>query len=194
MKITVPQNYNDITLGEFVRYHSLKSDVERVMLITGASKKTVESWQASTIETIVNEYSTALDNGAPRLDYVVKGDTDLGFVPDIDALSLREHIDLDTFAQAIWKNQEQIDYSHLPNLMAVLYRPIKSRFGKHYELEIYDVDRVKYYMDAVKSLTMAQVHGVLVFFSTILSELVQNSVHFLTEETKTMRAELERMT
>lgn len=194
MKINVPQNYNDITLGEFVRYHSLKSDVERVMLITGASKKTVESWQASTIETIVNEYANALENGAPRLDYVVKGETDLGFVPDIDALSLREHIDLDTYAQAIWKNQEQLDYSHLPNLMAVLYRPIKNRFGKYYELEMYDVDRVKYYIEAVKSLTMAQVNGVLVFFSTILSELVQSSVAFLTEETTQMRNQLEQMT
>jgi hypothetical protein len=48
-------------------------------------------------------------------------------------------------------------------------------------------------MDAVKSLTMAQVHGVLVFFSTILSELVQSSVAFLEEETTMMRNQLAQM-
>jgi hypothetical protein len=194
MKVNVPQRYDSILLGDFVRYHSLKTDVDRVMLITGMSRKTIESWQASTIDTIVNEYASALENGTPRLDYVVKGDTDLGFIPDIDAISLREHIDLDTFAQAIWKDKEQLDYTHLPQLMAILYRPIKTRFGTHYELEQYDVDRVKYYLDAVNRLTMSQVHGVMVFFSTILSELVQNSVHFLEEEKAMMIRQLEAMT
>lgn len=194
MRISVPQRYDDITLGDFVRYHSLKTDVDRVMLITGASKKTVESWQASTIETIVNEYANALENGTPRLDYVIKGDVELAFVPDIDALSLREHIDLDTYAQAIWRDKEHLDYTHLPNLMAILYRPVKSRFGKWYELEQYDVDRVKYYLEQVKSLTMAQVHGVMVFFSTILSELVKSSVVYLEAEMMTMRHQLEAMT
>ncbi len=194
MKISVPQSYDAILLGDFVRYHSLKSDVERVMLITGMTRKTVESWQASTIDTIVNEFTEALDKGTPRLDYIVKGDVDLGFVPDIDAISLREHIDLDTFAQAIWKNKEQLDYTHLPQLMAILYRPIKSRFGKWYEIDQYDVDRVKYYLDAVNKMTMSQVHGVMVFFSTILNELVQNSVPYLEATTKAMTSQLEVMT
>ncbi len=194
MKISVPQSYDAILLGDFVRYHSLKSDVERVMLITGMTRKTVESWQASTIDTIVNEFTEALDKGTPRLDYIVKGDVDLGFVPDIDAISLREHIDLDTFAQAIWKNKEQLDYTHLPQLMAILYRPIKSRFGKWYEIDQYDVDRVKYYLDAVNKMTMSQVHGVMVFFSTILNELVQNSVPYLEATTKAMTSQLEAMT
>jgi len=194
MKISVPQSYDAILLGDFVRYHSLKSDVERVMLITGMTRKTVESWQASTIDTVVNEFTEALDKGTPRLDYIVKGDVDLGFVPDIDAISLREHIDLDTFAQAIWKNKEQLDYTHLPQLMAILYRPIKSRFGKWYEIDQYDVDRVKYYLDAVNKMTMSQVHGVMVFFSTILNELVQNSVPYLEATTKAMTSQLEAMT
>lgn len=194
MKISVPQSYDAILLGDFVRYHSLKSDVERVMLITGMTRKTVESWQASTIDTVVNEFTEALDKGTPRLDYIVKGDVDLGFVPDIDAISLREHIDLDTFAQAIWKNKEQLDYTHLPQLMAILYRPIKSRFGKWYEIDQYDVDRVKYYLDAVNKMTMSQVHGVMVFFSTILNELVQNSVPYLEATTKAMTSQLEVMT
>jgi hypothetical protein len=194
MRVTIAQTYDSIILGDFVRYHSLKTDVDRVMLITGMSRKTIESWQASTIDTIVNEYANALETGTPRLDYVVKGDTDLGFIPDIDAISLREHIDLDTFAQAIWKDKERLDYTHLPQLMAILYRPIRTRFGTHYELEQYDVDRVKYYLDAVNRLTMSQVHGVMVFFSTILNELVQSSVHFLEEEKTMMIRQLEAMT
>jgi hypothetical protein len=194
MTLNIPQNYDTITLGDYVRYHSLKSDVDRVMLITGASKKTVESWQAATIDTIVNEYANALEVGTPRLDYVVKGDKELAFIPDIDAISLREHIDLDTYAQAIWKDTNRIDYSHLPNLMAILYRPVKSRFGKWYEIDTYDVDKVKYYFEVINSMTMAQVNGAMVFFSTILSELVQNSVRYLEEERSTMATQLEAMT
>ena len=194
MKINIPQRYDDITLGTFVRYHALKLDVDRVMLITGASKRTVEGWQVNTIETIVNEYSNALEVGTPKMEYIIKGDTDLAFIPDIDAITLREHIDLDSYAQAIWKGNEVLDYTNLPNLMAILYRPIKHRFGKWYELEAYDVDRVKYYMDTVNTMTMAQVQGAMVFFSTILSELVQNSLHFLEAEKTRMVKELEAMT
>jgi hypothetical protein len=194
MKINVPQRYDNIALGTFVRYHALRSDVDRVMLITGASKKTVEAWQVSTIETIVNEYSTALEQGTPKMDYIINGEVDLAFIPDIDAITLREHIDLDSYAQAIWKGNNVIDYANLPNLMAILYRPIKHRFGKWYELEAYDVDRVKYYFDTINTMTMSQVNGAMVFFSTILNELVQNSLHFLEQERTKVMKELEAMT
>ena len=193
MRITVPQRYDDITLGTFVRYHALKSDIDRAALITGLSKKTVESWQSSTIDTIISEYAVALEQGTPKMEHIIKGEVDLAFVPDIDAITLREHIDLDSYAQAIWKDNEVLNYVNLPNLMAILYRPIKHRFGKWYELEQYDIDKVKYYMDTINAMTMAQVQGVMVFFSTILSELVQSSLLYLEEEKTKVMNQLEAM-
>jgi hypothetical protein len=183
MRVSIPNRYDNILLRDFVKYQVAKSDVEKVIAITGASKKTIEGWQASTIDTIIKEYSNAIEQGTPKMSYVLKSsEVDLAFIPDIDAITLREHIDLDTYAQSIWKDKERIDYTHLPNLLAILYRPIKHRFGKWYELERYDVDKVKYYIDIINTMTMAEVNGVLVFFSTILNELVQNSVRYLEEE------------
>jgi hypothetical protein len=192
MKINLPSTYNDITLDEYVKYHSLKSEIDKIALITGLSKKSIEGLQVSAIETIITEYSNALERGTPRMDYVIKGDVELAFVPDIDAITLREHIDLDTYAQSIWKNGA-MDCTNLPNLMAILYRPISKRFGKWYELQAYDVDKVKYYIDSINTMTMAQVNGVMVFFSTILSELVQNSLDYLEQEKSKMINQLEAM-
>jgi uncharacterized protein YfaA (DUF2138 family) len=77
--------------------------------------------------------------------------------------------------------------------MAILYRPISKRFGKWYELQAYDVDKVKYYIDSINTMTMSQVNGVMVFFSTILSELVQNSLAYLEQEKSKMMSQLEAM-
>lgn len=179
--ITIPKNNAAITLQQFVSYQSGRNEVERVMAATGQSRRVVEGFKMSTLTELINTFDNAIKVGVPmHQQTVVINGVRLGFVPDLNDLTLREHIDLDSYAQEIWKKDSN-DYTNLPKLMAILFRPVTDIFGKYYRIEPYDSERVRYYIDVVNLLTMDKVNGALVFFSTIVKELGQSGAECLTE-------------
>jgi len=187
--ITIPKNNAAITLQQFVSYQSGRNEVERVMAATGQSRRVVEGFKMSTLTELINTFDNAIKVGVPmHQQTVVINGVRLGFIPDLNDLTLREHIDLDSYAQEIWKKDTN-DYTNLPKLMAILFRPVTDIFGKYYRIEPYDSDRVKYYLDVVNLLTMDKVNGALVFFSTTVSELGQSGAECLTEVLTTTETE-----
>lgn len=179
--ITIPKNNAAITLQQFVSYQSGRNEVERVMAATGQSRRVVEGFKMSTLTELINTFDNAIKVGVPmHQQTVVINGVRLGFIPDLNDLTLREHIDLDSYAQEIWKKDSN-DYTNLPKLMAILFRPVTDIFGKYYRIEPYDSERVKYYIDVVNLLTMDKVNGALVFFSTIVKELGQSGAECLME-------------
>ena len=104
-----------------------------------------------------------------------------GFVPDMDLLTMREHVDAEAWANEIWK-ADGINWTRMPELMAVLFRPITAQLGDLYEIEKYSMERAKQYVDTIRQMKMSQVQGALVFFSTIVRE----SIVAMLEEELTM--------
>lgn len=187
--ITIPKNNAAITLQQFVSYQSGRNEVERVMAATGQSRRVVEGFKMSTLTELINTFDNAIKIGVPmHQQTVVINGVRLGFIPDLNDLTLREHIDLDSYAQEIWKKDSN-DYTNLPKLMAILFRPVTDILGKYYRIEPYDSERVKYYLDVVNLLTMDKVNGALVFFSTTVSELGQSGAEYLTELLTTTETE-----
>jgi hypothetical protein len=93
-------------------------------------------------------------------------------------MSLAEHIDMDAYANSIWSKTP--DFTHLPNLMAILYRPIIERFGKWYKVSTYDSDKA-YHIAFVNNMTMNDVNQSLLFFLNIEKKLQRNSIEYLEE-------------
>jgi hypothetical protein len=79
-----------------------------------------------------------------------------GFMPDLDSISLGQYADIETFIKnGIDKN--------LPELMAVLYSPIKVKKNDIYIIEPYDGD-IRLRAEEMKQMSATQVHSALVFF------------------------------
>jgi hypothetical protein len=79
-----------------------------------------------------------------------------GFMPDLDSISLGQYADIETFIKnGIDKN--------LPELMAVLYSPIKLKKNDIYIIEPYDGD-IRLRAEEMKQMSATQVHSALVFF------------------------------
>jgi hypothetical protein len=187
--ITIPKNNAAITLQQFVAYQGGRNEVERVMAATGQSRRVVEGFKMNTLTQLIDTFDNAIKVGVPmHQQTVVINGVRLGFIPDLNDLTLREHIDLDSYAQEIWKKDGN-DYTNLPKLMAILFRPVTDIFGKYYRIEPYDSERVRYYLDVVNLLTMDKVNGALVFFSTIVKELGQSGAECLTEVLTTTERE-----
>jgi hypothetical protein len=180
MKLYIPVSADQITLKRFVDYHASSDDVEKVMIAVNKSREYCEGLKAETVQTVVDLFETACitgkDTHSPTV--TIQG-VKLGFIPDINNMTFREHVDLDQLSKSIWLTNGQTDYKNLPQLMAILYRPITEQVGDYYNLVKYDSSKVKNYMKAINGLTMDRVQGGLLFFSSIAAELVNNSLESL---------------
>jgi hypothetical protein len=103
-----------------------------------------------------------------------------GFMPDLDSISLGMYADIETFIKnGIDKN--------LPELMAVLYSPIKLKKNDIYIIEPYDGD-IRLRAEEMKQMSATQVHSALVFFyhfGSVLLTTLQLSLIEVLQEMKT---------
>jgi hypothetical protein len=116
------------------------------------------------------------------------GDVSLGFIPNIDSLTLKEHVDLEAHSKSVWKSENEINYKGLIDLMSILFRPIDLRWGSKYSIKEYDIEKMDEYKDCIPKISMREVNGALAFFLTTLDDLVKDSTHSMlmkTEELKT---------
>jgi hypothetical protein len=67
-------------------------------------------------------------------------------------------------------------------MMCILYRPVKAKFGKYYDIEPYATNDKRKYEDAIGELTLDHVLNTLLFFSTLEIELYNDSLVFLAKE------------
>ena len=106
-----------------------------------------------------------------------------GFHPDLDSITLGEYADIETFI----KNDIE---KNLPELCAVLYRPITEKKNDVYTIEAYD-GNIKIRTEEMKKMSAEQVQSALRFFFALGNELLLTLPSFLTERLKEMKMQLQ---
>jgi len=104
-----------------------------------------------------------------------------GFHPDLDSISLGEYADIETFIK------NGID-KHLPELMAVLYRPIKEKKNDIYIIDAYD-GNIRIRTEEMKKMSAEQVQSALVFFWIFVDELLMILQLYLIKVLKEMKTQ-----
>ena len=99
-----------------------------------------------------------------------------GFHPDLSSITLGEWADIDTF---IKKDIEK----NLPEVMAVLYRPIVEEKNNVYTIDAYDGD-ITIRAEQFKKMVAEQVQSALVFFYNLGKELLKILPLYLMETRK----------
>ena len=79
-----------------------------------------------------------------------------GFHPDLDSITLGEYADLEQFIKLGIEK-------HLPEIMAVLYRPIVDEENEVYTIEAYD-GNISIRAEQMRNMAAEQVQSALVFF------------------------------
>lgn len=180
MKLKIPGDASQITLTQFMGYHNAVDDLERAMIILNKSREYCEGLKAETVQTIVTLFEEVIDSSSSNFERIISvNGKRLGFLPDINGMTFREHVDLDQLAQTIWREGKACDYKELPRLMAILFRPVTEQVGEYYNIQKYDLEKMSSYMPEIMELTLDRVNGALLFFSSIGAELVNNSLVYL---------------
>jgi len=104
-----------------------------------------------------------------------------GFHPNLDDITLGEYADLETF---IKMGIEQ----HLPEVMAVLYRPVVEKKNEVYTIEKYGGD-LTIRAEQMKKMSAEQVQSALRFFFAFVSALSVISESYLTKKLKEMKTQ-----
>ena len=106
-----------------------------------------------------------------------------GFHPDLDSITLGEYADLEQF---IKMGVEK----HLPEVMAVLYRPIVEEKENVYTIEAYD-GNISIRAEEMRKMSAEQVQSALVFFYLFGSKLSVIMQLSLTAQLKEMKMQLQ---
>ena len=94
-----------------------------------------------------------------------------GFHPNLDDITIGEYADIETLIKDSLEN-------NLPELMAVLFRPVIDRKGEAYKIEAYNGD-ITIRAEVMKKMSSEQVQSALVFFWNFVQELSSSLQSYL---------------
>ena len=150
---------------------------ETIAALSDIPKKLVKELALSDVANIMSKVAELQQKQDTKLKRIIEiNDIEYGFHPDLDSISLGEYADIEQFIKnGIDKN--------LPELMAVLYRPVKEKKNDIYIIDAYDGD-IRLRTEEMKQMSAQQVQSALVFFYTLGKALSEILPLYLMEKLK----------
>lgn len=182
MKITLPENISEITLGQLQELDVLDnrtdlSDkdkvIRKVKIFTGLSFKQVSATNYSDLEWMIKQIDKALEEESKfETTFSVNG-VEFGFIPNFDDIQAKEFFDLTSYNDKI---------EELHKLMSILYRPINVKdYLGNYTIKEYQGS--KEWAEAMKQTPLNIVNGALGFFLTLSQDCKSHTLKSMAKET-----------
>jgi len=125
--------------------------------LSNIPKDLIDKIELSDIALIMSKIGSMQQKKNSTLKRLIKiEEKEYGFHPDLDSITLGEYADIETF---INKGTEK----YLPEIMAILYRPVVEKQDKLYKIEAYD-GNIKLRAVQMNKMSAEQVQSALVFF------------------------------
>ena len=139
-----------------------ENQLERISICTGQSVGKLRTMPQKLIEAATAHLDKLLTQESARFEKVVEmGGKRFGFVPDWDAFTAGEWIDLENYLEDFWKNAHKV--------MSVLFREVTYELGEKYEVKKYTA---KEDASIFEEMPADLVSGTLLFFWTTRNELL----------------------
>ncbi len=180
-------SWSDVTLSTWLQLIDFETGTkteeatETIAALSDIPKKLIKELALSDVAAIMSKVAELQQKQDTKLKRIMEiNDVEYGFHPDLDSITLGEYADIEQFIK------NGID-SSLPELMSVLYRPIKLKKNDIYIIDSYDGD-IRLRAEEMKQMSAAQVQSALFFFSSlvkVLSEILPLYLMERLKETKT---------
>ncbi len=156
---------------------------ETIAALSDIPKKLIKELSLSDVAVIMSKVGELQAKQDTKLKRIIEiNGVEYGFHPDLDSISLGEYADIEQFIK------NGID-SSLPELMAVLYRPIKIKKSETlYIIEPYDGD-IRLRAEEMKLMSAEQVQSALFFFYNLGKVLSEIMPSYLMERLKEMKTQ-----
>ncbi len=175
LELSVPSSLESIELRQYQKYMGVvesNEDVENaedflnmklVEIFCDVSLKDVSSIELQDFEKITDIIGKAFAEKTPLIRHFKLGDTEFGFVPNLDKISIGEYIDIEA---------NIVDWKTAHKAMAVLFRPITKKRDEKYQIEEYEGSTV--YSDALRYMPLNIAMGAMVFFLSFRQRFIES--------------------
>lgn len=176
IELTIPTSLNEITLEQYQKFLYIVKNNEDNDFI---QLKTIEIFCNVPLNLVsqmslkdvneINEILTKMLSEMPKhkLTFTL-GNTEFGFITNLDEITLGEFRDLDSYIT---------DWDTMHKAMAVLYRPITKKVKEKYQIEPYNGTHT--YADVMKHMPLDVALGGSVFFYNLGKDLLKASLNYL---------------
>tara|TARA_R100001440_G_scaffold16711_1_gene28267 strand:- start:14637 stop:15290 length:654 start_codon:yes stop_codon:yes gene_type:complete len=189
IKINIPDSLHDITLGQYQDYLEAQEKIDddyqlgsrmieifckipvqdvfqfRMSHITNIQKTLIKIFEHKT-ETLINRFKVH--------------DIEFGFIPSLDEMTFGEYVDIDTYIK---------DWKQMHKAMAVLYRPIETKYEDRYNIVVYDGKET----NIMKDMPLSVCFSSIVFFYNLGIELSQIMMGYMDQMSPTQKQQLEAL-
>ena len=180
-------SWSDVTLETWLKLIDFETGTKTeeaeatLEALSDIPKRLVKELALSDVAAIMSKVGELQANQDTELKNIIEiNEVEYGFHPDLDSITLGEYADIEQFIK------NGID-TNLPELMSVLYRPIKEKKNDIYIIDAYD-GNIRLRAEEMKQMSAEQVQSALVFFYTlgkVLSEIMPLYLMEQLKETKT---------
>ena len=180
----VVDSWSEVKLEDWVKVIAAEEKIpseaalENIKALSDIPEKLIKELSIENVAIILSHLSNVKDDADNSLQKIIKIDgVEYGFHPELSDLTLGEYADLETFLKNGINN-------HLPEVMAVLYRPITEKKNDVYTIEAYD-GKISIRAEIMKKMNAEQVQGAMVFFWTFVKkffETLQSSLRVQIEQ------------
>ena len=182
-------SWKDVTLEKWVKLSSEKESTtkeaeETIAALSDIPKKLIKELSIKDVAVIMSKVAELQAKQDSELKRIIEVEgKEYGFHPDLDSITLGEYADLETFIKNGFEK-------HLPEVMAVLYRPIVEKKNKIYTIEAYD-GNISIRAEEMKKMSAEQVESALRFFFVFVRKLSEILPLYLMERITVMTEDLQ---
>tara|TARA_R110000744_G_scaffold6117_2_gene21493 strand:+ start:582 stop:1223 length:642 start_codon:yes stop_codon:yes gene_type:complete len=172
--------WEDVTMDSWIKLIDFNTGtksaeaLETIAELSNIPKDLIKRLELKDVAAIMGKLGKMqTEKESPLLRILSIEDKEYGLHPDLDSITLGEYADLEQFIK-LGINK------HLPEVMAILYRPIVEKQGEVYSIEAYDGE-IKIRAEQMKKMTAVQVQSALVFFYHFVTVFMMTSESYLKE-------------
>ena len=190
MKISVPTHINDITLEQYQRFAKINTEEQdkeffmfkTIEIFCGVDIALVSKMRLKDAESISNEVIEVLNSNIPFTNRFELEGVKYGFIPDLQAISLGEFIDLE---------EGLADSKGFHKAAAVMFRPIVKEVGELYTIDGYEASTDMHHI--MKQAPLGVISAAIVFFYNIVKELQRDLEDYSQGSQEEMTTILEKL-
>ena len=167
----IVDSWEDVTLEKFMQL-TMEEDVSKtkeveqtIALLSDLPQTLIKELSLRDVTNIFEKLAElqVQENEMLTTTLTIDG-VEYGMHPDLSEITLGEYADIETYVKMGLQK-------HLPEIMAILFRPIVERENDVYTIEAYNGD-IKIRAEKMKQMNAEQVQKVLVFFWTFVRLLL----------------------
>ena len=184
-------SWEDVTLEKWARLVDLENGsksteaIETVKALSNIPKKIIKELGVQDVAVIMSQIAELQSKSDDKLKRVIKlEDKEYGFHPNLEDITLGEWADLEHFIDEGFEKK-------LPEIMAILYRPITEKENDVYTIAAYD-GNIKIRAEKIKQMSASAVQSALVFFWSFVSASLQILPSSLMERLEVIQETLEK--